>query len=141
MCENKLINTANLCEDGVLVATATCVVAQKGIKKMSCNCNCLLKAQSITAEDGVTTITVADETISSLCDNKIVQVGIFTSIPTESQCNRIVITDGTTSLLVARRNQYWRPCQLMCRSILILQYQDDPALFVIEDVKGRGGVR
>ncbi len=107
-------------------------------------CGCLLKATSIATEDGVTTITVADDTLSSLCVTQKVCTGIFTSIPTESECNIIRVTDGTTTLTVFNSgrcqgqpcNQRWRPCRLKCRSILVMRYLDDPALLVLEKIKG-----
>ncbi len=107
-------------------------------------CPCLLKASSIATEDGVTTITVADDSISSLCTCQKVCVGIFTSFPTDSQCNIIRVTDGTTTLTVFNSgacptqpcNQRWRPCSLRCRSILVMQYLDDPALLVLRKIKG-----
>lgn len=97
----------------------------------NCNCcPCLYKAQSIATEKGITTITITDDALTDLCAGEKVCVGIFTSFDTTTECNRIKITDGTTTLDVVSSNQYFRLCKLKCRSILRLTYVDDPALLV-----------
>lgn len=111
------------------------------------NCYCcgyINKAKSIATEDGVTTITIADGALTSLCVCQKVCVGIFTSIPAESECNIIRVTDGTDTYTVFNSgvcqgqpcNQRWRPCRLRCRSVLVLRYLDDPKLLVLQKIKG-----
>ncbi|MFI3171720.1 MAG: hypothetical protein R3Y09_06585 [Clostridia bacterium] len=105
----------------------------------NCNfCGCLIKATAIATEKGTTTVTVANGSLTDLCRCSKVCIGIYTSIPAESECNQIVVTDGTTKLTVVQNNQYWRPCKLQCRSVLVATYLDDPQLLVIKAVKGRG---
>ncbi len=111
---------------------------------MNC-CNCLLRAKSVTEASGVTTITVEDGSITGLCVNQVVEIGLFASLPNTARCNRIIVTDGTTKRAVynglvdciGKASQYWRPCALKCRSVLVLHEHQDPDLFVIQKVKGR----
>lgn len=137
MYTNKIVNTVKVYLNDEIVAETECVLRKKEGIKMSC-CKCILRAESVVTKDGVTTITVADDTISSLCTGQIVKLGLFSHLPVTSECNRIEITDGTTTKIVAFRNQYWRPCKLICRSVLVFRNLEDPSLFVIEKVDGRG---
>ena len=103
-------------------------------------CNCcrnLLKAEKIVTTEGITTITVKTGSFVNIhrCDK--VCIGLFAAIPELSDCNKVVITDGTTLLNTYKNEQFWRPCNLKCRSTLVFKYLDDPALLVIEKVKGR----
>ena len=108
-----------------------------------CCKGCVLKAQSITSAEGITTVTVESGALMNLCRGEYVQVGIFTNIPLESQCNEIQITDTEMRFTVFNSgscpkqpcNQYWRPCRLRCRTILVLQYLDDPEVFVLKQIK------
>lgn len=111
----------------------------------NCNCcPCLLRASSVVEDDGIITITVADDSITDLCVNEKVCIGLFASIPNTAKCDRIKVTDGTTERAIyngitndiGAASQYWRPCQLRCRSILVLREHRDPELFVIEKLKG-----
>lgn len=105
---------------------------------MSC-CKTLLRATNVAVSNaGLATITVEDDSITGLTEREIIEIGLFTSIPMTRSCNQIRITDGTTTINVYSRNQYWRPAMLKCRSILVLEYLSDPELFVIRDVNGRG---
>lgn len=104
---------------------------------------CLKKAVSVDTVDGVTTITLSIGEITGLCYGQKFLIGIFTSIPNESLCNRIEVTDGTTTLDVywgkihhkgkqlQRINQYWRPRNLISGSIINVQYLNDPEILVL----------
>ena len=102
---------------------------------MSCK-KCILKAQEIILEGGVYLITLPDKSLENLCSCEQINVGLFTSIPIDTLCNRIIITDGKKELIVAKNNQYFRPKTLHCRSILVLEYRDDPELLVYLYTKG-----
>lgn len=100
---------------------------------MSCNCQNIIRATSVaitTPTSGESYITI---TVPSTVDfeNGCYRIGLFTTIPTTINCARIVITNGTATADVLRCNgNYWRPCELKCRSILKLQYLSDPAHFL-----------
>ncbi len=92
-----------------------------------------LAAQSINTRNDVTTITVADDALQGIiprCDCPRVNICISTSFAVERECTRIEVTDGTSTLPIAKCNQYWRPRRLKCNSTLQLIYRDDPQLLV-----------
>lgn len=99
------------------------------------NCRCLIKATSITTTGGVTTITIPDTDFSTCgfyC------IGLFTAIPVGTDCTRVVITSGeATYPIECCDGNYWRPCEIKCRSILKLKFFDDPNHFILSAVKGR----
>lgn len=101
---------------------------------MACNCN-IVRATSITLTtpvggDAFYTITVP-ETVD-LSTEGCLNIGLFSSIPTGASCAFVQVTNGTDTLDVLRCNgNYWRPCQLKCRSVLPLQILTDPAHLLI----------
>jgi len=99
------------------------------------NCPRFLKAQSVVVTtpagggEDYLTVTVADTvTFQEGC----YCIGLFTTIPTTINCARIVVTNGTDQLDVLKCDgDYWRPCNLKCRSVLRMSYLSDPAHMLI----------
>lgn len=102
------------------------------------NCRCcerFIKATTIAVANGITTITIP-ETVFSVCGYWC--IGLTVAIPAGTDCTRVQITDGTNTYNVETMDgNYFRPCELKCRTVLKLRYYDDPAHFVICGVKGR----
>lgn len=100
---------------------------------MKCNCTQIIKATSVaitTPETGESYITITVPETITFTDG-LYRIGLFTTIPTTINCAYIVITNGTQTVNVLKCNgNYWRPCELKCRSILNLIYLDDPAHFL-----------
>lgn len=97
-----------------------------------CNCKNLIKATSVAITTptggGESYITITVPSTVSFTAPGCYRIALYTTIPTTLNCARIVITNGTDTLDVLKRDgNYWRPCQLKCRDILKLQYLDDPA--------------
>lgn len=101
-------------------------------------CNCkkcerFVKAESIalttpTEGEQYITITVPSDTVFSdgcWC------IGLFTTIPTGVRCAYVTVTNGTDSYEIYKcSGNYWRPCELKCRSILRVEFLSDPAHLV-----------
>ncbi len=108
------------------------------------NC-CILRATDITLADGVYTITVPDDSFGNLCAFQTIQIGLFTSIPFESECNTVKVTDGTNTLSVSSVtklpcggviNDLWQTT-LHCRTILVTKYSPVSDTLTLQYVKGR----
>ncbi len=109
------------------------------------NCNCVLRASSVTLKSGKYTVTVSDGALTGLCACECVEVGLFASIPLDSSCNLVEITDGTTTLPVYEV----LPCRtggcvadlwqttLQCRSILVLRFAPASCSLTLQGVKGK----
>ncbi len=93
-----------------------------------CNCNNIVKATSVAVvsdltEDYIEITVPATVTFDEDC----LRIGLFTTIPTTVNCARVVVTNGTDSYNILRCNgNYWRPCQLKCRSVLNCRVFSDP---------------
>ena len=98
---------------------------------MSCCCDNFIKATQITVETTTTTpaeqyiqITVPDDVTfneGTYC------IGLFTTIPNTVNCARIAVTNGTDTYNILKCDgNYWRPCQLRCRSVLKCRFLTDP---------------
>lgn len=106
---------------------------------MACNCNCnVIRATSVavtTPEEGepYITITVPDTvTFSENC----LSIGLFTTVPSSISCARIEVTNGTDTVDILKCDgDYWRPCQLKCRSILDCAVLSDPSHLLIRRVR------
>ncbi len=107
---------------------------------MSCNKGIIRATNVAVSNAGQATITVADGLITDLNTGVKIEIGLFVSIPATRECNQVRVTDGTTTLDIYCNNQYWRPCMLKCRSVLVLENYEDPDLLVIRAVKGRGAI-
>jgi hypothetical protein len=108
---------------------------------MSCNCqSCerFIKATSV----AITTPTTGENYITITVPNTVTFtdgcwcIGLFTTIPNTIQCARIVVTNGTDEINILQNDgNYWRPCQLRCRTVLKLQHLSDPEHFLIRKVR------
>lgn len=109
---------------------------------MSCKCYPpLIRASSIAVASGVTTITVASTQTFEV--GKVYNILLATTIPTGTDGTELSITNGTTTGSVMQGNgNYFRPLPLRSRTILTIQYFDDPVHFQIIRVQGncRGNV-
>ncbi len=124
--------------DGFTVAT-NCTIFKKEKTMSYTNCNCrpaVLTATDISTTNGITTITLADDALTGVTRCDTVQIGLFRHVPCESSCTIIKVTDGTSTYTIFRDTQYWRPCNLKCRSILVTTFLDDPDALVLRTVKG-----
>lgn len=91
-----------------------------------------LQVTEIEEDDGILELTVADDSITDLNLFQIVNLVIDKEIPNTSKCLRLKVTDGDTELAVYRNNQYFRPCELICNSVLTVEFRADPELFVFK---------
>ena len=101
-----------------------------------CN-NCIIRAECISESLGIITITLPDESLQNLCVGQYIRIGLFSSLPNTTRCARVQVTDGISTLEIMKCNQSWRPIQLLCRSVLNLQYLNDPELLVFKNANGR----
>lgn len=104
-------------------------------------CNCepnitRFTAESIVVADGVATITIpATPTIS---DGDVIEVLLSTAIPDGTDGAQLVITNGTITTDVMNGNgNYLRFYPLTSRTVLQVQYLNDPTHFQIINVFGR----
>lgn len=90
----------------------------------------LVRASSVTAADGAVTVTVpstVDFTRGGVYD-----IGLFTSIPSGTDGATVSVTNGTlTGYVMAPNGDYFRSYPLSSRTILRVQWFDDPAHFQI----------
>lgn len=97
------------------------------------NCKNIIKAESVaitTPTSGESYITITVPSTVSFSEG-CYRIGLFTTIPTGISCAYIAITNGTQTANILKCNgNYWRPCELKCRSVLNLIYLDDPAHFL-----------
>lgn len=103
---------------------------------MSCKCNLTLtKATEVTTASGATVITVP--TTQEFSASGIYNILLSTPIPSGTDGTTLTITNGTISGNVMRRNgNYFRPLPLRSRTVLSVQYFDDPTHFQIIKVRG-----
>lgn len=104
-----------------------------------CNCNPNIPrytASSVVQADGVATITIpATPTIE---DGEVLDVLLSTSVPDGTDGAELVITNGTVTASVMNGNgNYLRFYPLTSRTILRVQFLDDPLHFQIIDVFGK----
>lgn len=103
---------------------------------MSCKCNLTLtKASSVTTASGATVITLpSTQTFSA---SGVYNILLSTPIPSETDGTTLSITNGSVSGYVMRRNgNYFRPLPLKSRTVLTVQFFDDPTHFQIIKVRG-----
>ena len=88
------------------------------------------RAETITVLNGVTTITLPST--SEIEAVNVYEIGLFTVVPSGTDGTQLVITNGTVTGSVMKANgNYFRPLPLCSRTILCVQYFDDPAHFQI----------
>ena len=94
------------------------------------------RATSVAVTAGVATITVP--TTAEFNAGDIVDIQLFTSIPDGTDGAQLVITNGTTSASVMNGNgNYLRFYPLTSRTVLRVQFLQDPIHFQIINVFGR----
>lgn len=104
-------------------------------------CNCepnitRFRATDITVADGVATITIPATPVIN--DRDIIEVLLATSIPDGTDGAQLVITNGTITTDVMNGNgNYLRFNPLTSRTILQVQFLNDPTHFQIINIFGR----
>lgn len=94
------------------------------------------RATSVAVAAGVATITVP--TTAEFNAGDIVDIQLFTSIPDGTDGAQLVITNGTTSASVMNGNgNYLRFYPLTSRTVLRVQFLQDPIHFQIINVFGK----
>jgi hypothetical protein len=94
------------------------------------------RATSVAVAAGVATITVP--TTAEFNAGDIVDIQLFTSIPDGTDGAQLVITNGTTSASVMNGNgNYLRFYPLTSRTVLRVQFLQDPLHFQIINVFGK----
>ena len=93
-------------------------------------------ATSVTVADGVATITIP--ATPAISDGEVIDVLLSTSIPDGTDGAQLVITNGTITTDVMNGNgNYLRFYPLTSRTILRVQFLNDPLHFQILNVFGR----
>lgn len=98
-----------------------------------CNCDNFIKAVSVAVTSELTEdyLTITVPTTVTFTEGNYC-IGLNTTIPTTVSCARVVVTNGTDTVPILKCDgDYWRPCQLRCKSVLRLRYLDDPAHLLI----------
>ncbi len=94
------------------------------------------RATSVAVADGVTTITIP--ATPEINTGDVINVLLATAIPEGTDGTEIIITNGTTIGSVMNGNgNYLRFYPLTSRTVLQVQYLDDPQHFQILNVFGR----
>ena len=93
-------------------------------------------ASSVAVADGTVTITIPATPV--ITDGEVIDVLLSTSIPDGTDGAELVITNGTTTASVMNGNgNYLRFYPLTSRTILRVQWLDDPSHFQIINVFGK----
>ncbi len=103
-----------------------------------CNCRCnyptRYRAQTIAVATGTTTITLP--ATAEFTAGEVYDILLASPIPDGTDGTTIEITNGTVTGDVMRRNgNYFRPIPLTSRTILRVQFFDDPAHFQLLAIK------
>ncbi len=104
-------------------------------------CNCVpyiprIRAESVAVATGTTTITLP--ATPEITDGEVVDILLATAIPDGTDGNQVSITNGTvTGSLMNGNGNYLRDVPIRSRTVLRVQFLDDPAHFQIIDVFGR----
>ena len=106
---------------------------------MDCFCNkypVKARASSVAIASGITTITVPASV--EITPGTIYEILLATPIPAGTDGTQVSITNGTTAATVMRcSGNYFRPLPLRSRTVLHVQYLDDPAHFQLVRICGR----
>ena len=93
-------------------------------------------ASSVAIAEGVVTVTIP--ATPSITDGEVVDIVLSTSIPDGTDGAEISITNGTITASVMNGNgNYLRFYPLTSRTVLRVQYLNDPSHFQILNVFGR----
>ena len=106
---------------------------------MACNCNNITRyrATSVAVAAGVTTITIP--AAPEINPGDVFEVLLATPIPDGTDGTQITITNGTvTGDLMNGNGNYLRPTPLTSRTIILVQYLDDPSHFQFLKFYGKG---
>lgn len=97
---------------------------------MNCPCNfpVRFRATEVAVADGATTITIpAEPTFNA---GEIIDIQLYTAIPDGTDGTTLSITNGTvTAFIMGANGNYYRPLPLRSRTILRVQYLNDPSHF------------
>ena len=108
-------------------------------------CNCIIRATEIILEGGEYLISVPSGSFSNLCAFETIEIGLFTSIPFESECNLVSITDGEHTFPVSKVintcdggviNDLWQTT-LHCRTVLVTKFAPISETLTLQCVKGK----
>lgn len=105
---------------------------------MCCNPNIArIRATSVAVADGVATVTIPATAVINSGD--IVDIQLFTSIPDGTDGAELTITNGgtITASVMNGNGNYLRFYPLTSRTVLRVQFLNDPIHFQIIDVFGR----
>lgn len=104
---------------------------------MACNCYPqFVRADTVAVSAGVTTVTVPATT--NIVGGTVLRVLLATPIPSGTDGTQLIISNGTVTGSVMQGNgNYFRPLPLRSRTVLTVQYFDDPAHYQIIRVSGR----
>ena len=100
---------------------------------MACCCKVyppIIRATTVATTAGVTTITIP--TTSEIISGGVYNILLATTIPNGTDGTQLIITNGTVTGSVFMGNgNYFRPLPLRSRTVLTVQYLDDPNHFQI----------
>ena len=106
---------------------------------MACNYNAnipRLRAVSVTVSAGITTITLPSS--PDITEGEVVDILLATAIPAGTDGTQVSITNGTvTGNLMNGNGNYLRDMPIRSRTVLRVQFLDDPAHFQIISGFGR----
>jgi len=101
---------------------------------MCCKYPTKYRATEVAVATGVTTITIPATPTFNAGD--VLDILLATAIPDGTDGTEIVITNGTASEpLFGWNGNYYRPLPLRSRTILRVQYLDDPAHFQLIGIR------
>lgn len=84
------------------------------------------RATAVTTAAGATTVTIPAS--PEINPGDIIDVQLYTAIPDGTDGTTLTVTNGTqTGFVMACNGNYYRPLPLRSRTILRLQWLDDPA--------------
>jgi hypothetical protein len=103
---------------------------------MICPCIPRFRAESIETAAGVTSITLP--ATAEITDGAVIDILLATAIPDGTDGTQVTITNGTvTGSLMNGNGNYLRDAPIKSRTVLRVQFLDDPAHFQIINVFGR----
>ena len=95
---------------------------------MCCNFPKRIRATTVTTTGGATTITLP--ATPDIEPGDVIDVQLYTAIPAGTDGTTLSITNTTvTGFVMAFNGNYYRPLPLRSRTILRVQYLNDPAHF------------
>lgn len=83
------------------------------------------------ANQGVLTITVEDDKLKELDYEQKINIALATPIPVGVEYAKVLVTDGTVDLWVAKCNQYWTP-ETLKHCTLTTIYKSAPPVLIFD---------